>query len=350
VPVRATEFSEEVRRKAGSNAVLDRVDISIKRLLNVLEREQIAGIRTLEMKICDAGPLPQRVEPHVLGLAGLELLKYRRRVAAITLPSTGSHLWYAPIRFTELEYGPKLRQVTETYLATADHSFTSALGDPLEISVFKILRDLRRSDPRFMFFGSFDLSARNASGRFRKIEPTTNYNEAALDGPPDFAIFDPVSGESAIIECKNQREWVYPSSETMKTLVAKALAAQMTPIIIARRMSAITKFLLCEPAGILAHETYNQLYPETEQGRALAEAVKKIRGLGYFDVHASEKPLPRTVKFFFEDVPLLLPTAAQKFRAHADSLHAWIAGTMSWRDLRQELAGEYVGPDHEMDF
>src|SRR5262249_995477 len=151
------------------------------------------------------------------------------------------------------------------------------------------------------------------------------------------------SGESAIIECKNQREWVYPTSEPIKTLVAKALAAQMTPILIARRMSAITKFLLCEPAGILAHETYNQLYPETDKGRALAEAVRNNRGLGYFDVRASEEPLPRTVRFLTELLPGLLPVAAEKFRKNAAALQAWVDGTMPWHELREWLAGRYGG-------
>jgi hypothetical protein len=163
-------------------------------------------------------------------------------------------------------------------------------------------------------------------------------------------IFEPISGEAAIIECKNHREWVYPTSAIIKSLVAKALAAQMTPIIVARRMSAITKFLLCEPAGILAHETYNQLYPETEAGEALAEAVRNNRGLGYFDVRASEEPLPRTIRFFTELLPGLLPTAAQKFRGHSGSLQAWVDGAMPWRELRQILAGQYDGADHEMDF
>jgi hypothetical protein len=349
VPVRPVDFSDRVRQKAGGQAALERIAVGIQRLLNVLERELIAGIRTLEMKISDAGPQELRIEPHLLGLAGLELL-HRQRVVAHKHPSTGTHLWYAPIRLTGTDYGQKLDGLIETYLATTNPLFTAGLGDPLEISVFKILREIRRNDRRFMFLGSFDLSARDALGRFRKIEPTTNYNEVALDGPPDFVFFDPTSGETAIIECKNHREWVYPSSEAMKTLIAKALAAEMTPVIVARRISAITKFLFCEPAGILAHETYNQLYPETDDARALAEVVKNVRGLGYFDVRASEEPSPRTVRFFTDLLPGLLPGAAEKFRRHSVSLQAWVSGAMPWRELRQQLAGQYGGADHEMDF
>ena len=40
-----------------------------------------------------------------------------------------------------------------------------------------------------------------------------------------------------MIECKNHREWFYPSHGEMKVLVRKALAAEMTPILIARRIA-----------------------------------------------------------------------------------------------------------------
>ena len=108
--------------------------------------------------------------------------------------------------------------------------------------------------------------------------------------------------------------------------------------------------MLCEPAGIIAHETYNQLYPDTDYGRDLAARVTPNRELGYFDVKASEEPLARTIDFFERILPMLLPTAAAKFRQHRDSLQAWVESAMSWHDLRRRLAGQYVGPDQDMDF
>jgi hypothetical protein len=177
-----------------------------------------------------------------------------------------------------------------------------------------------------------------------------SFNMATLVGPPDFVIFEPRSGESGMIECKNHREWLYPSHGEMKVLVRKALAAEITPILIARRLPYITKRALCEPAGIIAHETYNQLYPDTDYGHDLAARVTPNRELGYFDVRASEEPLARSIKFFTQNLPTLLPVAAEKFRRHRDLLQAWVEGAISWHDLRRRLAGEYFEPDHEMDF
>ena len=53
-----------------------------------------------------------------------------------------------------------------------------------------------------------------------------------------------------MVECKNHREWIYPSHDEIKVLVAKALAAEMTPILIALyRLPYITKPLSANPPG-----------------------------------------------------------------------------------------------------
>ena len=52
----------------------ERVDIARTRLLRVLGSHQIAHMRTLEMKISDAGPFDQRIDPHILTEARNELI------------------------------------------------------------------------------------------------------------------------------------------------------------------------------------------------------------------------------------------------------------------------------------
>jgi hypothetical protein len=350
VPVSARDFCERVRSNplASSPAGLERLQIGIKRLLSVLDREEVAGIRTLEMKISDGGPTHMRVEPHILGLAAIEL-ETRGRVLVHNYDLTATHPWYSPSRLPRDQIDEKLNQLVAVYGDTIDPAFTAVLGDSLEISIFKILRLLKAADRHFTFFGSFDLSQRRQSGRNRKTEPPSSVNDRSIGGPADFVIFEPTSRETALIECKNLREWQYPSSDRIKSLVRKAIAADVTPILIARRIPFITKQVLCEPAGIIAHETYNQLYPDTEHGRQLAARVREIRGLGYFDVRASDEPLPRTIDFFQRNLPALLSTAAEKFRANRNLLSAWVADDpISWPDLRRALHGNYEGSDFEI--
>lgn len=346
-------FSKRIRDNPvyQSERAMERLQIGMNRLLSVLDREEVSSIRTLEMKISDAGPREQRVEPHILGLAGVELVE-RGRVRTHHHHLTAKLNWYAPSRFSEEQIAEKLAELAYVYSRTVDSGFTVALGDPLEVSVFKALRRLRKSDRRITFHGSLDLVERKSNGRFKKIEPPINYNDAVLEGPPDFILFSPEIGEHLMIECKNHREWIYPTSDVMKTLVRKAISADMTPVLIARRLPYITKTGLCAPAGILAHETYHQLYPDTEAGRELAALAAKKRGLGYFDLRATEETLPRTTKFFETDLPQIAKRAARRFQENKEALCAWARNEITWRQLFNHLnrGDQYDGFDGEMDF
>ena len=330
---------------------MERLQIGISRLLSVADREEIVSIRTLEMKISDGGPTPKRVEPHILGLAGIELLE-RRRLSIHRHPLTKTLNWYAPSRLSPDHVKEKLDAVARVHADTVSPTFTAALGDPLEISIFRCLQEMRQNDRRVRFYGSFDLSKRLDNGRFSKKEPPTSYNDAVIDGPPDFVLFHPDSGETFMIECKNHREWIYPSSDNIKTIVRKAIAADCTPIIIARRMPFITKNGLCAPAGIIAHETYHQLYPETDNARALAELARQKRGLGYSDIKVSEEPLDRTRNFFHNSFPKIAQRAAELFQTNKEPLSLWANGEISWRDVFDYLnrGTPYNGIDANMEF
>ena len=153
-----------------SGAGAARLFLAMKRILSVLETEKVAAIRTLEMNISDAGPSNQRIEPHIIGVAGQELVT-RNRVKVHRDPRSGKHNWFAPARLDQATVDKKLETLIPAYLATTAATFTTGLGDRLEIAVFKILQSMRAADRRFSFLGSFDLSARRQNGRFDKIEP-----------------------------------------------------------------------------------------------------------------------------------------------------------------------------------
>jgi hypothetical protein len=44
----------------------ERIEIARTRLLRVIGNHTVATMRTLEMKISDAGPFNQRIDPHIL--------------------------------------------------------------------------------------------------------------------------------------------------------------------------------------------------------------------------------------------------------------------------------------------
>jgi hypothetical protein len=79
MPDRAT-FSAELlaHPHAQSEAALDRITIAKKRIQSILDRETVAHQKTLEQKISEQGPTQQRVDPHLVGLAILDLLNLNR--------------------------------------------------------------------------------------------------------------------------------------------------------------------------------------------------------------------------------------------------------------------------------
>lgn len=112
-------LSDRVRRNplAQSKAGLERLSLGMRRILSVLEREEAAAVRTLEMKISDAGPTPQRVEPHILGVAGQELV-HRGSVKIHRYPESGTHNWYAPARLPQAAVDKKVGQLLPVYKET----------------------------------------------------------------------------------------------------------------------------------------------------------------------------------------------------------------------------------------
>ena len=141
------------------------------------------------------------------------------------------------------------------------HPFRNGL---LEVIVYKALKNINEEHPRHTFDGAIDLEGpKHPDGRYKKTDPPLILSGNRTTKPVDFVLHGFEHG-SLLIECKNLREWVYPHHGLIKELIQKALDLNATPLLVARRIhySAIRNLL--EPAGIIAHETYNQFYPSTE--------------------------------------------------------------------------------------
>ena len=109
----------------------ERIEIALIRLLRVLGNHTLATMRTLEMKISDAGPFDQRINPHILTEARDAMVEegvLQRWQAAPHRPSW-FYLGNAPkeklvARYTELS------AIQEAYSA---HRFSARVGQALEI-------------------------------------------------------------------------------------------------------------------------------------------------------------------------------------------------------------------------
>src|SRR5262249_17788657 len=87
-------WSPALLASPGALTAPERINIALRRIVNILDEHGVCGIRTLEAKISEAGPPSQRVDPHLLGIA-LHDLVARRRVLTLSHASTRNQAWYA---------------------------------------------------------------------------------------------------------------------------------------------------------------------------------------------------------------------------------------------------------------
>jgi hypothetical protein len=75
-----TKFSARLlsHQEAQSPAALERIAMAKIRIQRILDREVVAHQKTLEQKIAEQGPAEQRVDPHLIGLAIMDLTELRR--------------------------------------------------------------------------------------------------------------------------------------------------------------------------------------------------------------------------------------------------------------------------------
>jgi hypothetical protein len=291
----------------------DRHIIAAKRLRNILSAHTVASMRILEQKICDSGPFNQRIDPHILTEVRNNLLDKdvirRIRTAAP---------WYYLANADETLLRKRLDELDALHSQTAQHDFSTRLGQTLEIATFRALQ----SQTQLNFFGFFeDLETHDDSTLYRKEEPPSSISGRHLGGGRklDFLVQHSEAGFAGV-ETKNVREWLYPNRKEIRELLSKCCALDVVPVLIARRIH-FSCFSVLNRCGVIMHQTYNQLYPNSAKN--LAEKVSDKTLLGYHDIRLGNEPDARLTKFISTNLPALLPEAKSKFDLLKDVLRQY---------------------------
>jgi hypothetical protein len=311
-----------------------RIALAKRRLTNILTKHSVATMRTLEQKISDAGPTNQRIDPHLLTKAHLEL---EREGKLVRLQRAKSH-WFHLAETNENAVRQRLQVLEPIHDATLEGNFVRRLGQALEIPVFKALQ----GQTKLHFLGAFtDLSDHDDSSLYRKEEHPEYVNGLSMPQKKklDFLIFrgEVVAG----IEVKNTRPWVYPDSEEVVELIAKCCAINAVPILIARRIHYAT-FSVLSNCGVILHQTYNQRYPKADEQLAALARDKNL--LGYHDIRLGNDPDVRLIKFIHTNLPGLLDRFRESFENFMDLLRAYAQREMGYREFagrsKRRLRGE----------
>jgi hypothetical protein len=295
----------------------ERHQLGAKRIRNILRSLTVANARTLEQKISDAGPSPQRVQPHVLTISRQHL----ETAGVVSVRHTNIMPWY---HLTSTD-----RDQVEARLAVLlpiqrkAQLVSQRVGQSLEISVLRALR----SQSELEFFGDFpDLNEHDDSTLYSKEEPPAAISGRRIPGDKklDFLVRHPEAGYAGI-EAKNIREWLYPDRIEIREVLLKCCALDAVPVLIARRIAYPT-FRILQPCGVVIHQTFNQIYPDSAV--EIATQLRDKRLMGYHDIRligAEDAAIThaRLSKFLGENLPNVLPEARESFEEFKDLLGAY---------------------------
>lgn len=320
--------------------IQERVALGERRIVNILRKHGVATMRMLEQKISDAGPNPQRVDPHLLTKARISLANKGILLTRALKGAQWHYLAESSNDFVEQRFS----ELVPLHAQTEVRSFTDRMGDTAEIAVMKAMQRTRRN-----FFGHFtDLEKHDDSKRYIKHDPDFFCGIPIEGGKLDYILVHP-DADGMGIEIKNTREWVYPDKDIVTQLLRKCVQIDVVPVLIARRIH-YTTFAILNACGGIIHQVYNQLYPSADA--ALAGQVRNKLLLGYADVRIGNEPDARLINFFQKSLPAVAEESREKFNEHRDLIESYVNGEIAYPKFVGKLRGyfEEEEPDWEPDF
>jgi hypothetical protein len=104
----------------------------------------------------------------------------------------------------------------------------------------------------------------------------------------------------------------------------KCVALDAVPVLVARRIH-FSAFAVYSKCGVIVHQSYNQIIPQSDA--PLAGQLRDKTLLGYHDIRLGNQPDARLVKFITVNVPKVAAEARAKFREYQDLLQAYADGS-----------------------
>lgn len=315
--------------------IRERVLTGERRIINILRKHGVATMRMLEQKISDAGPGPQRVDPHLLTRSRTSLTQ---KGVLLTRKWKGNQ-WH---RLAESDDGfveQRFTELTALHAQTEIRSFTDRMGDTAEIAVLKAMQ---RTGTHFV--GHFtDLDKHGDEMRYMKHDPDFFSGVPIQGGKLDFIAIERDAGGIGI-EVKNTREWVYPDKQIVTDLLRKCVQIDVVPVLIARRIH-YTAFRILNACGGIVHQFYNQLYPFADA--ALAEQVRDKVKLGYADVRVGNEPDVRLLRFFQSSLPAVASETRERFNEQKDLIGNYVGGQIPYPQFVGKLLGYFEEDEPE---
>jgi hypothetical protein len=294
----------------------------------------------LFVPLLEFNPNDQRIDPHILTVVRNAMIRANQirklmydNVPWFCLPET-------PESFLEQRLYPQRQTLRELNRGDLSHR----IGQTLEIATYRALLQLQTGT----FLGRFkDLDSHDDGSLYSKEEPPQHLGAYELEGQErlDFLVHHPETWLG--IECKNIREWLYPDRPEVKEAIAKCVALDCIPVIIARRIPFVT-FRLLSTCGVIFHETFNQLYPLSAQ--QIAERARHKDNLGYHDIRLGNTPDARLLKFITKDLFNVIDSALFSFNEYKDVLDQYVSESMGYDEFAARVRRRREGRHEDSDW
>lgn len=294
------------------------VALGRKRIMSILDTYVVSNMRHLEIKICEAGPYNQRLEPAALSIAYRQLKKEGK---IIVVQNTPVEIVASAYTYGKAGDKGKLQKFIRLY--DLHHKFVQKdefCGMQLEKLIYDTALDCR---DQYTIYGSGPIDDgtklyKPSGSEILFYNGNASYKNAGLD------LFL-VHNDTKIpigIEAKNIREWIYPASYEVWRMIAKACTLECLPVLAARKISFISRAGFFSKVGILGFQTHFQYFnPRVKAASKYKFAdVIKAKGLGYADIKITNDAPSFFLPYFKKTIPDNLEVYYQKFMNHREIL------------------------------
>jgi hypothetical protein len=100
--------------------------------------------------------------------------------------------------------------------------------------------------------------------------------------------------------------------------------------------------------GVIIHQTYNQLFPSSEQN--LAERARHKLNLGYHDIRVGNAPDARLLKFIGQNLLAVAEDASSRFEEYKDLLASFVADDTGYEEFAARVRRRERGLNEDSDW
>lgn len=304
--------------------------IANKRIHNILRDRRISYSSHFEIKISEAGPSYMRAEPHIISNVLRDMIANGeiKNFVPTNLDNRNTASFYVPLNFKGAADYSRSRSFVEwrnLFLWATQRS--EYCGYVLEKMIFDCVLKTDKyhvlgSAPDFNEAGKL---VKSAGSEILNYQGNLVYKGDSGSGFDLFVIHKNTDTPIGI-EAKNIRDWIYPASLEVWRAIARACTLECLPVLIARKISYISKAGFFANFGILGFETNFQYISQKIQPDSKYKFKEKVIHkdyLGFADIKLI-KPKDTTpqhiINFFDNTLDNYAEEYFQKFMENKDLL------------------------------